>query len=233
MAMHFLFDSPPMTVIGITLIKVAVNFGVIITLYLVLRHGYLGRARSALAADAAVGTISQDEAHSLLSRRRRRRARRHVPRGPERARLAARQRSQLARLEQYAAAGGTFPAAVTIPAQSPPASPPQAQPMPQGTMGELTQYLRQRPRSGGRSALPSRTRSSRTRKSVSGWPKRAVPDNEEVGVKPGLTLCRLLTPLCQELGAIGRGVRREISPPNLGTALKRTPRNRRPSEFCR
>lgn len=137
-AMHFLFDSPPMTAIGITLIKVAVNFGVIVTLYLVLRHGYVGRARSALAADAAVGTINQDEAHSLLSRRRRRRARRHVPRGPERARVAARQQSQLARLEQYAAAGGTFPVAVTIPAQSPPATPPQAQPMPRGSMGELT-----------------------------------------------------------------------------------------------
>jgi protease PrsW len=66
MTMHLLFDAP-----GLTLIfKVGVNFAAVAGLYLVLRHAYIGRARSLLAGWADAGVISLDEQTGLLRRRR-------------------------------------------------------------------------------------------------------------------------------------------------------------------
>jgi protease PrsW len=66
MTMHLIFDAP-----GLTLIfKVGVNFATVAGFYLVLRHAYLGRARSLLAGWAEAGVISLDEQTGLLRRRR-------------------------------------------------------------------------------------------------------------------------------------------------------------------
>ena len=124
MAMHWWFDSPllgpPVPALVSDVSKAAVNFAVFLTVYLILRRRYLASARSVLAADATAGTISEDEAGSLLSRRGRRRARHHVHRGAERASLSARQQVQLAHLEERAAGHVRQPAAAPpLPAQHP------------------------------------------------------------------------------------------------------------------
>lgn len=68
-AMHLIFDAPEIAEV----IKVGLNFVIVLALYLLLTNAYLARARLALADGVAAGTISQGEAASLLSRRRRRR----------------------------------------------------------------------------------------------------------------------------------------------------------------
>jgi RsiW-degrading membrane proteinase PrsW (M82 family) len=114
MAMHWLFDSPqPASLV----IKVAVNFIAVAILYLALRRGYLAQARGVLAADRAAGTVTRDEARSLLSRRSRRGALHRVPRGPERDRLSARQQALLVRLEERVADHVSLPPAPLSPAE--------------------------------------------------------------------------------------------------------------------
>jgi RsiW-degrading membrane proteinase PrsW (M82 family) len=129
MAMHLWFDSPPISFLPAALsdvTKAAVNLAVFLTVYLILRHRYLAGARSMLAADAAAGIISEDEAHSLLSRRRRRRARRPVHRGAERHRLLGWQQAQLERLEGGVARRGLAPVVPASRAPMPSASQPPA-----------------------------------------------------------------------------------------------------------
>ncbi|WP_018655206.1 PrsW family intramembrane metalloprotease [Actinomadura flavalba] len=91
MAMHWLFDSPLLSFTGGVAVKVAVNFLIFLVLYFTLRRTYRRHARRALHAD---------ESTTLLTRHARRKARRHVPAGPERARVIAYQRSRLATLDE-------------------------------------------------------------------------------------------------------------------------------------
>ena len=73
MAMHLLFDAPgPGLAI---LLKVLLNFAVVLAFYLTLRRGYRARARAALARHVAAGR-SRVEAPYLLTRRSRRRRQR-------------------------------------------------------------------------------------------------------------------------------------------------------------
>lgn len=98
LAMHLLFDAPFLPLA----IKVAVNFVLAGGLYLVLSNSYLERANDVLAARAAAGMVTADEAANLLSRWRRRRELRRAQPGPERGLLRARQERLLAEVDGQA-----------------------------------------------------------------------------------------------------------------------------------
>lgn len=98
MAMHLIFDAPEIAVV----VKVALNFVIVLAAYLLLTSAYLARARWALAGGVAAGTISKPEAASLLSRRRRRTDLHEAPLA-ERQLLAAQQGKHLAEVEREAA----------------------------------------------------------------------------------------------------------------------------------
>jgi protease PrsW len=103
MAMHLLFDAPgPGLAI---LLKVLLNFVVVLALYLTLQRGYRARARAALARRVAAGAVPGMEAPTLLTRRSRRRRQRAVPVGPVRDQVRSRQLADLADIEQEAASG--------------------------------------------------------------------------------------------------------------------------------
>lgn len=98
MAMHLAFDAPQIAEV----IKVALNFGIVAGLYLTLTRAYRSRARTALDARVAAGTVSPSEAASLLSRRRRRHER-DLATAAERHMVAEQQRSRLAEVEREVA----------------------------------------------------------------------------------------------------------------------------------
>jgi len=101
MAMHLLFDAPgPGLAI---LLKVLVNFVVVLTFYLSLRRGYRARARAVLARRVAAGAVPGVEAPTLLTRRSRRRRQRLVPAGLVRDQVRSQQLAALADIEQEAA----------------------------------------------------------------------------------------------------------------------------------
>jgi RsiW-degrading membrane proteinase PrsW (M82 family) len=103
MTMHLLFDAPgPGPLI---LLKVLLNFVVVLALYVALQRGYRARARAALARRVAAGAVPAVEAPTLLPRRRRRRRQRAVPVGPVRDQVRSRQLADLADIEQEAASG--------------------------------------------------------------------------------------------------------------------------------
>jgi len=112
MAMHFSYNAPSLPVPGPAdiLIKASANLAVFFALYLILRRRYMTSARGVLAARVTAGAISQDQAASLLSRRRRRSARHQVPRGAPRHQLAAWQQAQVSRVEDGIAARPPRPA---------------------------------------------------------------------------------------------------------------------------
>ena len=97
--MHLLFDAPVLPIE----IKVALNFVLVATLYLLLRRAFLRRARRLLAARAAAGLVSPADAASVLSRRRRRADLRKVQAEPERDRMRTRQLQILAEVSAEAA----------------------------------------------------------------------------------------------------------------------------------
>jgi RsiW-degrading membrane proteinase PrsW (M82 family) len=101
MAMHLLFDAPGPGLL--ILLKVLVNFVVVLVCYLRLRRGYLARARAALAGQVAAGAVPGIEAAALLSRGSRSRRQRGAPVGPVRDQVAASQLAALADIEQEAA----------------------------------------------------------------------------------------------------------------------------------
>jgi RsiW-degrading membrane proteinase PrsW (M82 family) len=98
MAMHLIFDAPQIAEV----IKVGLNFAIFFVVYLMLTSAYLSRGRGALAKRVAVGAISQREAASLLSRRRRRHELALVA-VADRKMVMAQQRSHLADVEREAA----------------------------------------------------------------------------------------------------------------------------------
>ncbi len=101
MAMHLLFDAPaPGAVI---VLKVLLNFAVVLAFYLALRRGYRARARATLAGRVAAGAVPAVEAPYLLTRGGRRRRRRRVPVGPVRDEVVSRQLADLAAIEREAA----------------------------------------------------------------------------------------------------------------------------------
>jgi RsiW-degrading membrane proteinase PrsW (M82 family) len=101
MVMHLLFDAPaPGAAI---LLKIAINFVVVLVFYLQLRRGYRARARAALARHVAAGAVPGVEAPALLARSSRRRRQRLVPPGPVRAEIVSRQLADLAGIEREAA----------------------------------------------------------------------------------------------------------------------------------
>ena len=101
MGMHLLFDAPgPDLAI---LLKVLLNFAVVLALYLTLRRGHRARARAVLARHVAAGTVPGIEAPYLLTRRNRRRRQRQVPFGPVRDDFVSRQLAALAGVEREAA----------------------------------------------------------------------------------------------------------------------------------
>ncbi len=97
MAMHLIFDAPQIAEV----IKVGLNFAVVVVVYLLVSSAYLRRARAALADQVAAGIMAPGEAASLLSRRGRRHELDHFA-PAERSTVAARQRSQLADVERQA-----------------------------------------------------------------------------------------------------------------------------------
>jgi protease PrsW len=99
MAMHLQFDAPEPAI----LVKVAVNFAAVASLYLILRHGYQARARTALLARTGSDDITDGQAAAVLSRHDRRRELHRAPPGTERDRVAARQQAVLAEVEEEAA----------------------------------------------------------------------------------------------------------------------------------
>jgi RsiW-degrading membrane proteinase PrsW (M82 family) len=109
MAMHLQFDAPApqsaanMLKVLIVLLKVLINFGVILVFYLRLRRSYLRRARAALTGQVTSGAVPDSEAPDLLARRGRRRRRHRATPGPVRDQVAARQQTALDRIEQEAA----------------------------------------------------------------------------------------------------------------------------------
>lgn len=104
MAMHLLFDAPHPALP----FKVVANFLVVGVLYLLLRESYIASTRDVLAAYAAAGIISAEEAAALISRHGRRRELRRAGSGPERQRLQARQQEILAMVDdEVARHGGT------------------------------------------------------------------------------------------------------------------------------
>jgi protease PrsW len=101
MAMHLLFDAPgPALAI---LLKILLNFVVVLALYLKLQRGYRARARAVLARHVAAGAVPATEAPALLTRRSRRRRQRQSPFGPVRDQVASRQLADLADIEREAA----------------------------------------------------------------------------------------------------------------------------------
>jgi hypothetical protein len=98
MAMHLVFDAPEIAEV----LKVGLNFAIVLTAYLLLTNTYLARARWALADRVAAGAISKREAACILSRRRRRHEL-HQAAAAERQLLAAQQGRHLAELEREAA----------------------------------------------------------------------------------------------------------------------------------
>jgi protease PrsW len=101
MAMHLLFDAPGPGLL--ILLKVLLNFVVVLAFYLMLRRGYRARARAALARHVAAGAVPAVEAPTLLTRRSRRRRQRRVPVGPVRDEVISRQLADLADIEREAA----------------------------------------------------------------------------------------------------------------------------------
>ena len=97
--MHLLFDAPAVAIE----LKVAVNFALAATLYLLLSSAFLHRARGLLAAAAAAGLVSSASASSVLSRRRRRQELLRIQAPAERDELRARQQDILAELDAEAA----------------------------------------------------------------------------------------------------------------------------------
>jgi RsiW-degrading membrane proteinase PrsW (M82 family) len=97
-AIHLVADLPHATVAVRGLFSLAAVTGV----YLVLRHAYLARIRSILDARNDFGMNSERDAAPLLTRRRRRRARRGLPRGSQRDQLAERQQTRLRAIEDQA-----------------------------------------------------------------------------------------------------------------------------------
>jgi RsiW-degrading membrane proteinase PrsW (M82 family) len=97
--MHLLFDAPA---VGVAF-KVAVNFALTATLYLLLSSAFLHRARELLAAAAATGLVSTPDASSVLSRRRRRQELRRIQPLAERDKLRERQQDILTELDADAA----------------------------------------------------------------------------------------------------------------------------------
>jgi protease PrsW len=97
--MHLVFDAPEIA----TVLKVGVNFAIVIGLYVLLSNAYLGRAHQALTAFAAAGNISGEESAALLSRWRRRRELAATANAADRRRLAVRQAELLADIERAAA----------------------------------------------------------------------------------------------------------------------------------
>jgi RsiW-degrading membrane proteinase PrsW (M82 family) len=97
-AMHLIFDAPSIAEV----VKVGLNFVIVLTVYLLLTSAYLTRARWALADGVATRSISEREAASLLNRRRRR-DELHRTTGTERELLAARQASHLTDVDREAA----------------------------------------------------------------------------------------------------------------------------------
>ena len=101
MAMHLVFDAPgPALAI---LLKVLLNFVVVLAFYLKLQRGYRARARAVLARHVAAGAVPAVEAPTLLTRRSRRRRQRQVPVGPVRDEVVSRQLADLADIEREAA----------------------------------------------------------------------------------------------------------------------------------
>jgi protease PrsW len=101
MIMHLLFDAPA-PALAIVL-KVLLNFVVVLAFYLTLQRGYRARARAALARHVAAGSVPAIEAPALLTRRSRRRRQRRVPPGPVRDEVVSRQLADLADIEREAA----------------------------------------------------------------------------------------------------------------------------------
>jgi protease PrsW len=101
MIMHLLFDAPA-PALAIVL-KVLLNFVVVLAFYLKLQRGYRARARAALARHVAAGAVPGVEAPALLTRRSRRRRQRRVPPGPVRDEVVSRQLADLADIEREAA----------------------------------------------------------------------------------------------------------------------------------
>jgi hypothetical protein len=101
MAMHLLFDAPgPALAI---LLKVLLNFVVVLAFYLKLQRRYRARARAVLARHVATGSVPGIEARALLTRRSRRRRQRQVPFGPVRDEFVSRQLAALTDIEREAA----------------------------------------------------------------------------------------------------------------------------------
>ena len=96
--MHLLFDAPGVAIEW----KVAVNFTIAATFYLLLSSAFLRRARDLLAAAAAAGSVSPADAGSVLSRRRRRQELRQIQVPAERDRLRARHQQILAEVDAEA-----------------------------------------------------------------------------------------------------------------------------------
>ena len=101
MAMHLLFDAPGPTLA--ILLKVLLNFVVVLAFYLRLRRGYRARARAVLARHVAAGLVPGVEAPALLTRGSRRRRQRLVPPGPVRDEVVSHQLADLADIEREAA----------------------------------------------------------------------------------------------------------------------------------
>ncbi len=99
MAMHLLFDAPQPAI----LVKVAVNFAAAASLYLILRRGYLARARIALSARTSSDGSTDGQGAAVLSRHDRRRELHRAAPGTERDAVAARQQAVLAEVEEEAA----------------------------------------------------------------------------------------------------------------------------------
>jgi protease PrsW len=101
MAMHLVFDAPGPAVT--ILLKVLLDFVVVLAFYLKLQRGYRARARAVLARHVAAGAVPAIEAPALLTRRSRRRRQRRVPVGPVRDEVVSRQLADLADIEREAA----------------------------------------------------------------------------------------------------------------------------------
>jgi RsiW-degrading membrane proteinase PrsW (M82 family) len=101
MAMHLVFDAPGPTLA--ILLKVLLNFVVVLAFYLKLQRGYRARARAVLARHVAAGAVPAVEAPALLTRGSRRRRQRLVPPGPVRDEVVSHQLADLAAIEREAA----------------------------------------------------------------------------------------------------------------------------------
>jgi protease PrsW len=99
MGMHLLFDAPGPGLLP----KVAINFIVVVVLYLMLRTSFVSRARALLTDWAGADIVSAAEARTLTSRLKRRRELRRVDSPADRARLLERQSELLDRIDSEAA----------------------------------------------------------------------------------------------------------------------------------